>query len=112
MLLSDRFNAAHDTGRRIMAADIKKCVAEHFGVSMVVLTGNGAYQKSALPRQVGMYLTRGLTPYSLPHIAKLFGRKDHSTVRHAVQKVDAICAKDPDFRAKLERIVDEVTGNA
>ena len=51
----------------------------------------------AVPRQIAMYLTKTLTPASLPEIGKSFGGKHHSTVIHSVRKIESLRKKDPDF---------------
>jgi chromosomal replication initiator protein len=47
-----------------------------------------------VPRQVGMYLAKKLTPRSLPEIGRRFGGRDHSTVLHAVRKIEELMKSD------------------
>ena len=51
----------------------------------------------ARPRQVAMYLSKVHTPKSLPEIGRLFGGRDHTTVMHAVKKVEELCQLDSAF---------------
>ncbi|MGZ9034359.1 MAG: helix-turn-helix domain-containing protein, partial [Rhodospirillales bacterium] len=54
------------------------------------------------PRQVAMYLAKQLTTRSLPEIGRKFGGRDHTTVMHAVRKVEELCAQDASFAEDLE----------
>jgi len=56
----------------------------------------------ARPRQVAMYLAKQLTPRSLPEIGRKFGGRDHTTVIHAVRKIEELSAYDPTFREDVE----------
>ena len=56
----------------------------------------------ARPRQVGMYLAKHLTQRSLPEIGRKFGGRDHTTVIHAVRKVEELMAMDPGFAEDIE----------
>jgi len=56
----------------------------------------------ARPRQVAMYLAKQLTSRSLPEIGRKFGGRDHTTVMHAVRKVDELCALDSAFSEDVE----------
>ena len=57
-------------------------------------------------------LTRQLTSLSLPEIGRHFGGRDHSTVLHAIQKVENMVKNDPDFQDTLDRLVKELEGNS
>jgi len=56
----------------------------------------------ARPRQVAMYLSKQLTPRSLPEIGRKFGGRDHTTVMHAVKKVEELCSEDRSFAEDVE----------
>ena len=58
----------------------------------------------ARPRQVAMYLAKQLTPRSLPEIGRNFGGRDHTTVIHAVRKIEELCAEDSQIAEDLEHI--------
>ncbi|MCK5094955.1 MAG: chromosomal replication initiator protein DnaA, partial [Spirochaetes bacterium] len=62
----------------------------------------------ALPRQVAMYLSRKLTNYSTTEIGNEFGGKDHSTVIHAISKIENQFDSDDSFRLKVDRITKEI----
>jgi chromosomal replication initiator protein len=63
------------------------------------------------PRHTAMYLIRQLTDLSLPEIGRHFGGRDHSTVLHAVQKMDNIVQNDPDFSNTIDQLTRELEGN-
>jgi len=63
-------------------------VSGYFQVEPRQLQSRRRYRKALLPRQVGMYLARQLTPLSLQEIGSYFGGRDHSTVLHACRKVE------------------------
>jgi chromosomal replication initiator protein len=62
----------------------------------------------AFPRQVAMYVARQLTSDSFADIGKSFGGKDHTTVLHAVNKIEALLQEDPKFRKTLDHIINTI----
>jgi chromosomal replication initiator protein len=56
----------------------------------------------ARPRQVAMYLSKHLTSRSLPEIGRKFGGRDHTTVMHAVRKIDELKSTDSSFAEDVE----------
>jgi chromosomal replication initiator protein len=64
-------------------------VSKHYGVRLSELLGRKRSRSISHPRQIGMYLTRKLTPLSLEEIGMHFGGRDHSTVLHAERVIDA-----------------------
>ena len=73
---------------RIKIDDILKIVGRHFNVARTDLLSPRRARSVVVPRQVGMYLAKKLTPRSLPEIGRRFGGRDHSTVLHAVRKIE------------------------
>jgi chromosomal replication initiator protein len=67
---------------------IQRSVAEMFGVSVEELVGESKIQVATMPRQIAMYLVKKLTDASLPEIGRHFGGKHHTTVMHAIAKID------------------------
>lgn len=67
---------------------IKNAVAQHYGLAASELVSDDRSRRVAHPRQVAMFLARETTDLSLPNIARRFGRKDHTTVLHAVRAVE------------------------
>ena len=54
------------------------------------------------PRQIGMYLAKSLTARSLPEIGRRFGGRDHTTVLHAIRKIESLLAEDPTMKEEVE----------
>jgi chromosomal replication initiator protein len=73
---------------RVKIEDILKVVSRHYNVGRTDLLSARRSRAVVLPRQVGMYLAKKLTARSLPDIGRRFGGRDHSTVLHAVRKID------------------------
>lgn len=88
--------------RRITIDEIQKKVAEHFNIRLSDMHSARRARQVARPRQVAMYLAKQLTPRSLPEIGRKFGGRDHTTVIHAVRKIEELSAYDPAFREDVE----------
>jgi chromosomal replication initiator protein len=80
--------------RRVTIDEIQKRVAEHFNIKMAEMTSSRRARVVARPRQVAMYLAKQLTSRSLPEIGRKFGGRDHTTVMHAVKKIEELAASD------------------
>ncbi|GGF37918.1 chromosomal replication initiator protein DnaA [Aliidongia dinghuensis] len=80
--------------RRITIEEIQKRVAEHFNIRLADMHSARRARAVARPRQVAMYLCKQLTPRSLPEIGRKFGGRDHTTVMHAVRKIEELLAED------------------
>jgi chromosomal replication initiator protein len=80
--------------RRVTIDEIQKRVAEHFNIKMAEMTSARRARAVARPRQVAMYLAKQLTSRSLPEIGRKFGGRDHTTVMHAVRKIEELIASD------------------
>jgi chromosomal replication initiator protein len=90
--------------RRITIEDIQKQVALHFNIKVADMHSARRSRSVARPRQVAMFLSKRLTSKSLPEIGRKFGGKDHTTVMHAVKKVDELCATDSEFAQDVEML--------
>ncbi|HRK96069.1 MAG TPA: chromosomal replication initiator protein DnaA, partial [Rhodospirillales bacterium] len=88
--------------RRVSIEDIQKRVAEHFNIRVSDMHSARRARSIARPRQVAMYLAKQLTTRSLPEIGRKFGGRDHTTVMHAVRKVEELCTQDAGFAEDLE----------
>jgi chromosomal replication initiator protein len=73
---------------RVKIDDILKVVGRHYNVARADLLSPRRARSVVVPRQVGMYLAKKLTARSLPEIGRRFGGRDHSTVLHAVRKIE------------------------
>lgn len=92
---------APDT-RRVKIEDIQRVVAKHYNVSKPDLLSSRRTRSIVWPRQIAMYLSKVLTPRSLPEIGRRFGGRDHTTVLHAVRKVEEILVKDEALAQEIE----------
>jgi chromosomal replication initiator protein len=88
--------------RRVTIEEIQRKVAEHFNIKMAEMTSTRRSRIVARPRQVAMYLAKQLTPRSLPEIGRKFGGRDHTTVMHAVKKVEELTASDNSLAEDVE----------
>ena len=70
--------------------EIQRRVAEYFNVRLSDLLSARRARAVARPRQIAMYLSKQLTTRSLPEIGRKFGGRDHTTVIHAVRKVEEL----------------------
>jgi chromosomal replication initiator protein len=86
----------------VTASLIRERVAAEWGVSIDGLMSKKRTKELTVPRQVAMYLIRELLDLSLVEIGNLFGGRDHSTVIHAVNKVEEEVSRDDAFRARVE----------
>jgi chromosomal replication initiator protein len=89
--------------------DILRRVAEVFHVKPQDLRAKTRTKAVAFPRQVAMYLARQLTSDSYADIGRGFGGKDHTTVLHAVEKIQALAQEDPKFKKTLDTITQSIT---
>ena len=96
------------SAKTIAVDDIKQVVAKHFKVPPEVLVGRKRTSQIALPRQVAMYITRMLTNMSLADIGACFGKRDHTTVIHACDKVGEMLRTDLDFKTLVDRVTQEI----
>jgi chromosomal replication initiator protein len=100
-LLADLISG--DQPRQITPKAILDATAETFGFSVDDLCGQSRRRPLVIARQVGMYVFREITDFSYPAIAKEFGGRDHTTVIHAVSKIEGLMKEK-------RQIYDQVTG--
>lgn len=88
--------------RRVTIEEIQKRVAEHYTIRIADMSSARRARNVARPRQVAMYLSKMLTSRSLPDIGRKFGGRDHTTVMHAVRKIEELKALDPAMAEDIE----------
>lgn len=96
--------------RRVRIEDIQRVVAKHYNVSRQELVSNRRTRVIVKPRQIAMYLSKTLTPRSFPEIGRRFGGRDHTTVLHAVRKIEEMIAGDTKLSHEIEllkRLINE-----
>lgn len=91
--------------RRITIDDIQKKVASHYNIKVSDMHSARRSVAIARPRQVAMYLAKKLTSKSLPEIGRKFGGKDHTTVMHAVKRIEALAAEDQELAEDVELLM-------
>jgi chromosomal replication initiator protein len=98
---------AHE--KKLTIDEIQRKVADYYGLRLADLLSERRAREVARPRQIAMYLAKKMTPRSLPEIGRRFGNRDHTTVMHAVKKVEELRAKDREIDsdvATLARLLD------
>ncbi|MEQ9248835.1 MAG: chromosomal replication initiator protein DnaA, partial [Nitratireductor sp.] len=88
--------------KRVRIEDIQRIVARHYNVSKTELLSNRRTRTIVKPRQVAMYLSKVMTPRSLPEIGRRFGGRDHTTVLHAVRKIEGLTDGDRQLAQEIE----------
>ena len=80
---------------------IQKHVADYYNLKLLDLKSRNNAKSVSMPRQIAMYLCKGLTHASLPEIGRSFGGKHHSTVIHSIRKVEDLRKKDANFNTLI-----------
>ena len=88
---------------------ILEVVAEHFGVKKEDITSSRRNSEFVLPRQVFMYLCRKMTDTSYANVAKMLGKKDHTTVIHGVNKIEEEISINDELHTKIEVIKKKIS---
>ena len=88
--------------KRIKIDDILRTISKHFGVNRSDLLSSRRNRSIVRPRQIGMYLAKNLTSRSLPEIGRRFGNRDHTTVLHAIRKVEQLMSDDMSLKEEVE----------
>jgi chromosomal replication initiator protein len=90
--------------------EIRRETAEAWDVTVDGLVSKRRTRKLTVPRQVAMYLIKKILDLPYTEIGELFGGRDHSTVIHSVNKVEAEMAGDGDFRGRVQELHDDLVG--
>jgi chromosomal replication initiator protein len=96
--------------KRVTVDEIQKVTSEHYGLKQADLISPGRARALARPRQAAMWLAKQLTTRSLPDIGRRFGGRDHTTVLHAVRRIDELRAADPQLTRDLEALTRKLRG--
>ena len=97
-ILKDFINS---NNKSINVEFIQNLVAAHFNLNIQELLSPRRSRSLARPRQIAMYLAKQHTTNSLPDIGRKFSNRDHTTVIHAVKKIDELLKKDSDIRESV-----------
>ena len=96
--------------RRITIDEIQRKVAEHYMLRLEDMHSARRSRNVARPRQIAMYLCKKMTPRSLPEIGRKFGGRDHTTVMHAVRKIEEMMGDDIAFSDEVNIITRKLKG--
>ena len=88
----------------ILIVDIQRAVCRYFNMGMSDLLSARRAADVVWPRQIAMYISKTLTMRSLPDIGRRFGGRDHTTVLHAVRKVEQLRGEDAKINGVIESI--------
>ncbi|WP_448581646.1 chromosomal replication initiator protein DnaA [Thermaurantiacus sp.] len=90
--------------KKLTIDDIQRRVAEHYRLKLHDLVSPRRAREVARPRQVAMYLAKQLTLRSLPEIGRRFGGRDHTTVMHAVKRIEELRAQDHELDRDIQHL--------
>ena len=96
--------------RRVTVDEIQKAVAEYYSLKQADLISERRQRAVARPRQAAMWIAKQITTRSLPDIGRRFGGRDHTTVLHAVRRIEELKAGDPVLARDLETLVRKLRG--
>ncbi len=96
--------------RKVTVDHIQKAVAEHFGLTQADLLSERRARSVARPRQAAMWIAKQITTRSLPDIGRRFGGRDHTTVLHAVRRIEALKAEDATLARDLDVLLRKLRG--
>ncbi|WP_374343846.1 chromosomal replication initiator protein DnaA [Phenylobacterium sp.] len=96
--------------RRVTVDQIQKAVAEHYQLKQADLISERRARAVARPRQAAMWLAKQITTRSLPDIGRRFGGRDHTTVLHAVRRIEALKAEDAALARDLDVLLRKLRG--
>lgn len=97
-------DSRYTMGQRLTVDRIQRAVCEVFSVTPTDMVSKRRARIIARPRQVAMYLCKKLTKRSLPDIGRRFGGRDHTTVMHAVKRIEELRADDAAFNTQIEAV--------
>jgi chromosomal replication initiator protein len=96
--------------KKLSIEDIQRKVAEHYRLKLSDILCARRAREVARPRQIAMYLAKKLTPRSLPEIGRRFGGRDHTTVMHAVKRIEQLRAADRELDADVVLLTRQLEG--
>ncbi|MGV3770100.1 MAG: helix-turn-helix domain-containing protein, partial [Sphingobium phenoxybenzoativorans] len=106
-MLADAIRA---NARRITVDEIQKACAAHYRIDPAEMRSKRRARAVARPRQVAMYLSKKMTPRSLPEIGRIFGGRDHSTVIHAIRTIETLRRDHADIDADIRALQRKLEG--
>ena len=107
-LLSDLLNVNE---KKISIALIQQQVSSYYNIKVVDMSSPRRSINIARPRQIAMYFCKDITSFSYPEIGKAFGGKDHTTVMHAVKKIESLSVTDFELKKDLIDLRKKIRSN-
>lgn len=107
--LAEELSRIAPVDREPPIARIQRIVAAHYGIPPMEMVSARRSLRVARPRQVAMYLAKRTTPKSLPEIGRRFGNRDHTTVIHAIQKVESLIPVDRSIRDSVAELLSSLS---
>jgi len=104
-------NILIEKNKEITVEEIQRCVAAHFNLKVSELKSSKRLKTLVIPRQIAMYISRQLTSSSYPEIGEKFGGKDHSTIIHAIKKIEKQIENDYQLKLTVENLKNSLTIN-
>ncbi len=98
-----------ENSKEITVEKIQKKVAEYFQIKVIELKSSKRLKNIVFPRQVAMYICRNMTNLSYPEIGSKFGGKDHSTIIHAIKKIERMMKEDIQIKIKVEKLIEKLS---
>jgi chromosomal replication initiator protein len=98
------------TEKRVTVDQIQKAVAEHYGLKQADMISERRARAVARPRQAAMWIAKQITTRSLPDIGRRFGGRDHTTVLHAVRRIESLKAEDATLARDLDVLLRKLRG--
>lgn len=89
--------------------DIVKVISKELNIKLSDIKSKKRTKDVVAARRISIYLTRNLTPNSMPQIAVYFGMKDHTAVSHAMKKINELVDNDENFKVLMEEFSNKIT---
>lgn len=93
-----------EKNKEVTVEEIQKCVAAYYNLKISDLKSPKRLKALVIPRQIAMYISRQLTSLSYPEIGERFGGKDHSTIIHAIKKIEKQAEENYQVKIVIENI--------
>ena len=98
-------NIITENNKEITIDRIQKTVAEHYQIKTSEIKSQKRLKNIVLPRQIAMYISRNMTNLSYPEIGDKFGGKDHSTIIHAIKKIEEKMSSDMGLKMTVDKLM-------
>lgn len=98
-------------GKNITIENIKEYVASRYNIKISDMSSSSRIRSVARPRQIAIYISKHLTDKSLSEISGFFGKKDHTTILHAVKKIEELIHCDHLFKNEVSNLISAIETN-